>query len=449
MDLKGHYFEQPPKQVGAVLQKYDHGDHKVNLWNAFVDTDLIGINDDDCHILPRVLPGSYLQEIKKVAQEITLFSLRLLSLPEREIRTIIPPGPIRDFLLDELEVLRYRPQRLTGSLRFDMAIVGSPERGNPPKLLEINEIGFDGLARSSQIQETLFSLMPELRTRVVGLDTAGAEARNMRRLGESLARFQKDTYNWEEEVLIQKARAAGVGITLASPWEFKYQFEKDFPLLTRKKVSLSRGRLCVGESFVPDAVGMGFSFELKDYKEGRELYRKMVQSETPQYSPFITGLIASKMILVLFSDLALRRRLLGTVRSLEQVIISAQPLQDCRADTQENYERRVLKHVDGMGGEMVFIGEELKKRLKTITSRDMANWVVQQRVALNKIGVNGILSRPRSVISDLGVFVQYDWARGKFRHFEVGGFISRATNRSYKVNVSGGGIQVPVMFTRL
>ena len=67
---------------------------------------------------------------------------------------------------------------------------------------------------------------------------------------------------------------------------------------------------------------------------------------------------------------------------------------------------------------------------------------------MNTIDVNGILSRPRRVIADLGVFVQYDWTHNRFLNFEVGGFITRATNRSYKVNVSGGGIQVPVMFSR-
>jgi len=62
--------------------------------------------------------------------------------------------------------------------------------------------------------------------------------------------------------------------------------------------------------------------------------------------------------------------------------------------------------------------------------------------------VDGILSRPRRVIADLGVYLNYDWNGRKFTHLTVGGFITRATNRSLKVNVSGGGIQVPVMFDR-
>ena len=50
---------------------------------------------------------------------ITKFCLKLLSLPEKEIRAIVPQGPIRDHLLDELEVLRFRRGRITGSFRFE------------------------------------------------------------------------------------------------------------------------------------------------------------------------------------------------------------------------------------------------------------------------------------------------------------------------------------------
>ena len=77
----------------------------------------------------------------------------------------------------------------------------------------------------------------------------------------------------------------------------------------------------------------------------------------------------------------------------------------------------------------------------------MIEWVVQNRVKLNVIEIDGFLSKPKKTIADLGVFCQYDWSKGKFNHFEVGGFISRATNTSWKVNVSSGGAQVGVMFS--
>jgi hypothetical protein len=107
-----------------------------------------------------------------------------------------------------------------------------------------------------------------------------------------------------------------------------------------------------------------------------------------------------------------------------------------------------LKHVDGLGGEQVYMDQDLLKQLKSINHRERGHYVMQERTKLNILTVNGMLSRPRRVIADLGVFVQYDWANGKFQNFGVGGFITRATNRSFKVNVSGGGLQVPVMFTR-
>ncbi len=54
----------------------------------------------------------------------------------------------------------------------------------------------------------------------------------------------------------------------------------------------------------------------------------------------------------------------------------------------------------------------------------------------------------KKTISDLGVFIQYDWDGEKFSHFEVGGLMCRATNKGLKVNVSSGGLQVAVLLEK-
>lgn len=447
MRFPNHFREQTPRPLKTLLTKFDNNEHKTALWNAFVDSELSAITEDDCSILPRVLPASYLPVVRRTALEITTFVLRLLSLPEREVRAIVPSGPVRDFLVNELEVLKHRPNRMTGSFRFDMAIAGLPEVGNPPKLLEINEIGFDGLARSSFIQKTLLELIPGLKGRVLALDTAQAEVKNMLRLGRKISRFQYDCYNWDEEFLLRTGKRLGAEISLVSPKQFRCKIDNDFPLLEKEPVSIQKGRVKVGQHF-PDAVQMSFAFGLDDYKKGRDLYRSLVRSKTPQYAPFITGLVASKMVLVLMSDLELRRKLLGSSKKLAGAILPAFPLEGNIEEARARSNELVLKHTDGWGGEQVFMGPEFMKNLKSIKPKEIPHWVVQERTRLNILKVQGIRSRHREVISDLGVFVQYDWANGKFRHFEVGGFITRATNRSFKVNVSGGGIQVPVMFLR-
>ena len=448
MRFAKHFREQSPEALRKKLRRYDHPEHKVEVWNAFVDSGLAGVNDDDCAILPRVLPASYLPVIRRTARDITTFALRLLSLPEKEIRAILPSGPVADFLIREAGVLKHRPSRLTGSFRFDMAIVGEPHAGNPPKLLEINEIGFDGLGRSSFIQETLYSLVPELRKKTFALDTARAEVRNMLRLGTKIARIQYDSYNWDEEYQVRTAREMGAELKLVSPLDFKVKVDpKEYPLLARERFTFPGGRVKIGDSS-PHAVQMSFAYSLEDYREASRLYCGLVSAKTPLYGPFITGLVASKMILVLLSDRELRRKLLGSSARLDDAILPAYPLRDRIEETRRGANRLVIKHVDGYGGEQVFLGQDLLRTLKKIPRRELGHWVVQKRARLNTLAVHGILSRPRRVISDLGVFVQYDWARGDFRHFEVGGFITRATNRSFKVNVSGGGIQVPVMFLR-
>ena len=83
-----------------------------------------------------------------------------------------------------------------------------------------------------------------------------------------------------------------------------------------------------------------------------------------------------------------------------------------------------------------------------IKSSRQSEWLMQKKTRLNSIDVNGLLSRHKKAISDLGVFVHYDWQDGKFRHFEVGGLMTRATNSGLKVNISSGGLQVAVMLEK-
>lgn len=450
INLASHYSE------GSVFMKKPHlltieqrKNQKIQLWNEFVDSGLIGITEEDCGIFPRVLPMSYFKEIEKTALQISLFAMKLLSLPIREVKAIIPQGPIRDFLVDELEVLKFRPDRFVGSFRFDMALVGEPVKGNPPKLLEINEIGFGGLTRTSFIQNTMLSLMPSLGKNAHIIDPSVAEVANFQRLGRSLARFQYDAYDWEEQILLREAKAKGMDVRLVSPKPLGFIYDQiEYPLMDRLDVRAHKGKILIGSDWVPDAIQMGYSFELRDYLRAPDMYRSLVRSKTPQYSPFITGLVASKAILVLLNDRELRKKLLGSANNLDSAILSADLLQGRRFEVNQKPHKFVLKHVDGLGGEKVFFDDELVRRLKKIPTKQEHEWVVQERTKLNAIEIEGTLSRGRKVIGDLGVFVQYDWFRGRFQHIEVGGFITRATNRSYKVNVSSGGMQLPVFFDK-
>ncbi|MBN1282716.1 MAG: hypothetical protein JXA24_02950 [Proteobacteria bacterium] len=447
--FRRNYHEVMPGRLARLFKGEGITDLKARLWNSFVDSGLVGITDHDCSALPRILPMSYLPVIRRAARDITECLMKILSLPEREILSVLPAGPIARYLVEELGVLRHRPRRLTGSMRFDMAVVGRPGPNNPPVLMEVNEIGFDGIGRSSYIQETLLSLFPELREQVRCLDTAAAEVRNMRRLGRSLARFHYDSYTWEEESILMKAAKAGLDITIVQPPAFRVHIDEECRLMRRERVSVKDGRLVVGGR-APSSCMVAYSFELKDYKEAPDFFRMIIRSKTPQYSPFITGLVAPKTILVILSDKSLVRRLLGSARAkrLSDSVLRAGLLPDRAGEIDARSDELVLKHADGMGGERVFVGREAKRRLHRIRLRDAGHWVVQDRIHINTMDIDGFLSRRRRVIADLGVYVQYDWNGREFLNFEVGGFITRATNRSLKVNVSGGGCQVPVMFDR-
>lgn len=450
LNFKNHYFEEAPKHLQNFKKsKTEVHNHKTNLWNTFLDSGLSDILEQDCSIYPRVLPGSYLPVITKTAREITELIMKLITLPEAEVNAIFPEGPVRDFLLKELKVIKHRPERLVGSLRFDMAIVGKPTKNNPPKLLEINEIGFDGLARMPFIHDTLFSLMPQLRKKYFSLDTSSAEIKNMKRLGNSLARFQTDCYNWDEECLLRRAKQKKYDLRLITPTRYGLEVDTDdYPFLREEKIQIKNGKIKVGKDWYPESYMVSFALTLEDYKDTKDFYAKLVREQVPHYGPFVTGLFASKSILTILADPDLRRKMLGSANRLSDSILPAHMLKEVRDEALLNPEKYVIKHVDGFGGEQVFMDQELVRTIKKIPAKKMHEWIIQKRVNLNTIGIDGFLSHPKKAISDLGVFVQYDWSNGKFNHFEVGGFLSRATDTSLKVNISSGGSQVGVMFSK-
>lgn len=449
MLFTNNYHESIPPKLTRYFK--ESGEMKIDLWNAFVDSGLTGVTDDDCSVIPRILPASYLPVIVRASKDIMFFLMRLISLPNNELTAILPPTPVTDYLIKELGILKHRPPRLTGSLRLDMAVVGKPSAENPPKIFEVNEIGFDGVGRSSFIQETILKLIPGLDGKVICLDTAGNEAKNMRRLGKNIARIQYDGYNWEEEVVVAKAREYGMEIRLVSPTQFDIEVDDECKLLERERIHLKYGKIFVGKDpRPPDATQIAYSFSLSDYKESPKLFRDLIRSKTPQYSPFFTGLIAPKTVLVLMSDRALVKKLAGAAcaERIKETVLPAFLLKGREDETRRRASDTVVKHADGMGGAMDHIGNESKSALKRIRKRDRSYWVVQERVHMNTIDVHGILSRKRRVLADLGVYINYDWNGREFTNLNVGGLITRATNRSFKINVSGGGIQVPVMFER-
>lgn len=452
MKLKKNFHEIPGRRPHSILKSYDNPDHKINIWNTFVDSDnegLEGIHHDDFSILPRLIPESYLPVIEKTCKDIVTVLFKLLELPEEEVKAIIPEGPVRDFLIDELLVLKHRPKRLVGSFRFDMAVVGKPDASHPPQLLEVNEIGFDGLARSSYFQNTLLSHMPELKKHVKALDTAAAEVRNMNRLGKNIVRLQHGCYNWDEQFLKMTSDKMGSKLHLISPTQYKCRVnKKHFPLLEELPFSFPNGKLVVGKKLKPDAMNMSFAYTLKDLKRDKELYKKMVASKTPQYGPLITGLIASKSVLVILSDENLRKRFLGSADRLRDSILPAFSLKGNVDKVLANVDQYVIKHTDGFGGQQVFNNQDMIKLIKKLPERKHHEWVIQKKTFLNTLNVNGILSNRKTAIGDLGVFIQYDWENGKFNHFEIGGLMCRATNKSLKVNVSAGGTQVAVMLEK-
>ncbi|HWU43370.1 MAG TPA: hypothetical protein VN132_08030, partial [Bdellovibrio sp.] len=79
MRYPGYYQESPMRAVEKELSRYNNADQKTTIWNAFVDSELTGVTDDDFSVVPRVLPASYLPTLKRTAYLITKFCMQLLS----------------------------------------------------------------------------------------------------------------------------------------------------------------------------------------------------------------------------------------------------------------------------------------------------------------------------------------------------------------------------------
>ena len=447
--FKNHHLESDTPEIKKMRsQKSRVKQIKQDIEKEFRDSRLPEILDADCAIFPRVFPADYFKTIYKTAFDISTAIMKLISLPEKEVKAIFPRGPNRDYLINEFKILKYRQNRVCGSLRFDMAIVGDPHLDNPPKLLEINEIGFDGLARFPFIHEVLFKVMPELKNKYKVYDTTRAEIKNMQRFGRSLVRLQPESYNWDEILLHRQAEKMGFDLRLISPTQYGYDINrKKYPLMGVEKLVVKNGKIKLG-NWMPETLMMSFALNEEDFVENHEMYQKIIHQQVRQYGPLITSLFASKAILSILADPLIRRMTLGSEEHLKNAILPARMMPEYRDRALVQPEQFVIKHVDGFGGQQVFMDEQLLRTIKKTPPKNAHEWVLQERIKMNTLKLDSFQGHPRTTIADLGVFCMYDWRGDHFKHFEVGGFIARATNTSWKVNVSSGGAQVGVMFRK-
>jgi hypothetical protein len=121
-------------------------------------------------------------------------------------------------------------------------------------------------------------------------------------------------------------------------------------------------------------MNMSFAFTLSDLKRDQAIYKKLIQSKTPQYGPLITSLVASKAMLILFSDEGLRRKLLGSSEKLKKSILPAFSLEGNVDRVRSHYHDLVIKHTDGFGGEQVFMDGELLKQLVGYAKENSAQY---------------------------------------------------------------------------
>src|SRR5262249_12718085 len=150
------------------------------------------------------------------------------------------------------------------------------------------------------------------------------------------------------------------------PEQFKLKVDHDFPMLEYEKIGFLKNRVSI-DKWIPDAVNMSFAYDMDDYRKGHAIYSRLIRSKTPQYGPFLTGLVAAKTVLVLLADPALRKKLLGSSKLLSKSILPAHLLSNPVSEESLRHTGDwVLKHTDGFGGEQVFMDRELERQIKKI-----------------------------------------------------------------------------------
>ncbi len=100
----------------------------------------------------------------------------------------------------------------------------------------------------------------------------------------------------------------------------------------------------------------------------------------------------------------------------------------------------------------VFFDDEIVEQIKA-PGFDRTDWCLQRRIRLNTIDVDPVPNGPRKGISDLAVYVCFDYdptrlVNKRLRDFYIASLFTRCSGDNLRVNVSRGGCVVPVYVSK-
>lgn len=370
----------------------------------------------DISILPRVVTASQASAFSAVCRPVVAASLaRVLDVHAGRDQV---SGWSLDWITRSVTRL---PNEFLGNVRLDFLL-----EGGRPRLLEGGWVNLSAVDYAPQAALALLDVEPELRS---AFDVQRPAEQFRKRLMEQgvrrLAILVKETrsiYSQHDWELIQEVLAPVESVVIA---------EQDFPSIQAGDgVVIVHGKPC--DAVYLRALDGPAAFAGQHAMTNREALIRLLESGVLFHDHPLTLLVEDKD----FGWLVDRDPSLGDI-----VPRTAHPADVSRADAS----RWVLKLRDRHSGEGVFLDEH-----EMLAHWDAPDAVLQERIEPDRFPVRTVHGLSGEAVADLAVHVsyRYDVARRELVTAEVGGYFSRFSLTSGKVNLCKGGGIVPVLCER-
>ena len=439
-----HYHEEIPAEVREVLSKETKSTGKHRLKSCLLARNITSFIP--VSYLPRVLPKGYDATVEKACRLIVEMAFES-AYGNQEALDL--PGNSHE-LIHDYHVFRNMPQRAVGTCRLDFAVSGIPTEENPPKLLEINCIDYAGTGWGPSSSLAMLEAIPGLEDIVSFRNAREGMAKNMAQLGKKMLFLSAGDNTYLDYTNFAKSmKEAG--------FEVKHLCDDDFVAMN------DEGLVRMSENGIDIKDGQGWSHHdfiyprcfgtLGEIWDADDVIHAIIDRNVPIYDNLFALVLENKAAHGIFHEHAKTFMSEADRQFAEKVILPSVNLdRKTKNMLLKSPQGKVLKHSDGHMGETVYINDAIIHALPQI--KRLKGWTIQDFVSLNTADIEPTYYGAQSrALVDLSVYVSYEFdskkpAGKRLETCSMSGAICRASPWNYKVNLSTGGLLVPVFFSK-
>ena len=438
--LKG-YLEVPDRKTLAIFDKVNFSELRKGLFGGIVDQGYPGSKMEDISLVPRILPRSYVNIIENVCLKLTKALLKISELEQDILIKHLVPDSRWEKLVD-LGVLDRAPDRMVGELRYDFALCGPLTQENPPRVMEVNAGALGGIVYASLIPKLLKRIVPDL-DHLTFPNLAKDSIEFYKRLGGRIANFVLGEYSWGEDVLATAAEDI-IDFLLVTPVEVPCKgiwpklINADYHFSDDRRLQVQHnGRWCSMDGFRWSRV-----LEHKDIDRFGRFLKEVQDSDTIFISPLRMDFVCHKGVLPLLCNTSFLRNIgCEEADDIARFVPRSWNVSEIGLPSYQERKKFVLKQNFGCSGNKVFVGRAMDEMERKIDNPQ--EWILQERLELNQMYARFLYSQDQAMRMDLGVFVQYEYEKGRLIYHKMCGLITRGAQR-YRVNLNLGGACIPV-----